>query len=92
VRFAEPDDIAMVGRRMVGLVCSSAVLSKSEEIGISVSAGGTVAEAEEGPKEVVARADRLLYRSKVAGGGRITLPQRGPVESSSVSRLDDPPG
>jgi diguanylate cyclase (GGDEF)-like protein/PAS domain S-box-containing protein len=73
VRFADGDEIAGVGRRMAGLVCSSAVLLDAEEIHLRVSAGGAAARAEESPSETVSRADRMLYECKRHGGGGMVM-------------------
>ncbi len=73
VRFASGEDLGVLCERMLGLVASSAVITADGEIQLSASAGATMADPGEPPMETVARADRLLYRSKDQGGGRLTL-------------------
>jgi len=73
VRFADSDDLVRVGKRMVGLVGSSAVLLEDQELPLRVSAGGTVAAAGEASSDTIARADRLLYSCKKRGGGGIQM-------------------
>ena len=48
-------------------------LEDGREVRATVSVGGAVARAGEPPAEVVARADRLLYRCKEAGRNRIMV-------------------
>lgn len=73
VRFASGEDLGVLCERMLGLVASSAVITADDEIQLSASAGATMADPGEAPMETVARADRLLYRSKDQGWGRLTL-------------------
>jgi diguanylate cyclase (GGDEF)-like protein/PAS domain S-box-containing protein len=58
--------------RMCRLMAASALPYNGEMLGVTISAGATLAIAADTPQALVQRADALLYRSKAGGKNRVT--------------------
>jgi diguanylate cyclase (GGDEF)-like protein/PAS domain S-box-containing protein len=65
--------LAPLAARCRALVERSTLRHDSEAIAVTVSIGATMAEANDTLESMVARADELMYQSKVAGRNRVTL-------------------
>lgn len=59
-------ELRHAGRRVLGSVEGPCEVT-GEEVTVRVSVGGALAAASDGPEEVLARADRAMYRAKGAG-------------------------
>ena len=60
-------DAAVVAERMVGIVSSSPVAWKKEEIPISISVGIGQYDSDDTPDDIASRSDKALYAAKQAG-------------------------
>ena len=68
-------DAAVVAERMVGVVASSPVAWKKEEIPISISVGLGQYDAEDTPDDIASRSDQALYAAKQAGKNTFKISQ-----------------
>ncbi|MEW6533083.1 MAG: GGDEF domain-containing protein [Thermodesulfobacteriota bacterium] len=73
ILHADIDDIERMGSKLLALVRHCSVTSNPSVVRLSVSVGGTSARPDDTPESIVARADKLMYRSKKSGGNRLTL-------------------
>jgi diguanylate cyclase (GGDEF)-like protein len=62
-----------VAERARMLVEQSSVHTDGQDLRVTVSVGGTMARTDDSVEDLVRRADRLMYRSKVGGRNRVTL-------------------
>ncbi len=65
------DKLQSIGKRVCALVYHSTLEVGSKELSVSVSIGGTIVKDSDDIKDVVSRADELLYKSKINGKNRI---------------------
>jgi diguanylate cyclase (GGDEF)-like protein/PAS domain S-box-containing protein len=65
--------LARTAEKLRTLVATSFVEWKGSELRVTISVGATPFRPNDTPQSVVARADKLLYRSKAAGRNRVTL-------------------
>ena len=72
---AAADQIQQLAERLRMLVERSSLTVAGRVLNATVSIGATMAHAEDDIKQLVARADELLYRSKAAGRNRVTFEQ-----------------
>jgi diguanylate cyclase (GGDEF)-like protein len=68
-------DAAVVAERMVGIVASSPVVWRKEEIPISISVGLGQYDAEDTPDDIASRSDKALYAAKQAGKNTFKISQ-----------------
>jgi diguanylate cyclase (GGDEF)-like protein len=68
-------DAAVVAERMVGVVASSPVVWRKEEISISISVGLGQYDAEDTPDDIASRSDQALYAAKQAGKNTFKISQ-----------------
>jgi diguanylate cyclase (GGDEF)-like protein len=68
--------LAAIAERFVTLVASSRLPIDGSYTRVTVSVGATLADPRDTVEELVARADRLMYRSKEAGRDRVTTGSR----------------
>jgi diguanylate cyclase (GGDEF)-like protein len=60
-------------RTLCRLVGQSSLAVHGSRLAVKMSVGATMARPGDSQAELVARADRLMYESKSAGGDRVTL-------------------
>jgi len=68
-------DAAVVAERMVGVVASSPIVWRKEEIPISISVGLGQYDAEDTPDDIASRSDKALYEAKQAGKNTFKISQ-----------------
>ena len=68
-------DAAVVAERMVGVVASTPVVWRKEEIPISISVGLGQYDAEDTPDDIASRSDQALYAAKQAGKNTFKISQ-----------------
>jgi diguanylate cyclase (GGDEF)-like protein len=68
-------DAAVVAERMVGVVASSPVVWRKEEIPISISVGLGQYDADDTPDDIASRSDKALYEAKQAGKNTFKISQ-----------------
>ena len=73
IRNAETATLEEIGNRLRLLVDKSSVQFKDERLSVTISVGGTLVAKGDNRETVVARADRLMYRSKQDGRNRLTI-------------------
>ena len=66
-----------IAERLRILVAHSRARTASGELTVTVSIGGTVAEADDSAASLVKRADTLMYASKTDGRNRVTIREAG---------------
>jgi len=59
--------------RICHLVAASKLICGGEFLGVTVSAGATLAGNSDSPQSLVQRADNLLYKSKAGGKNRCSV-------------------
>ncbi len=69
---AEREGLIQVANRMQQLMEQSRFEYGGKELNVTVSIGGTVAKKNDTVKEIIYRADRLMYESKKSGRNRIS--------------------
>ncbi len=80
-------EIYLLGEKIRSLVERSSALHNYIELRITVSIGATVARANDSAETIVARADRFMYQSKLAGRNHVTGdPKVCLTESKRVSQ------
>jgi len=67
----EPDELRSVAERACRLVEQSLVKAEAGPFAVTVSMGAATARIEDDTDALVARADRLMYQSKLAGRNRV---------------------
>jgi diguanylate cyclase (GGDEF)-like protein/PAS domain S-box-containing protein len=73
IRNVQSPELELIGERLRKLIQESYLEHEGEEFRVTVSIGATVvSEEDQNPKDVVNRADDLLYQSKSAGRNRLT--------------------
>ncbi|MFO7958157.1 MAG: sensor domain-containing diguanylate cyclase [Candidatus Brocadiia bacterium] len=72
VNVDEPQ-LQSVAERSRLLVANSSVPVEDDDIRVTVSIGATLARPQDSPRQLVRRADRLLYQSKRAGRNLVTV-------------------
>jgi diguanylate cyclase (GGDEF)-like protein len=73
IRNVQLPELELIGERLRKLIQESYLEHEGEELRVTVSIGATVvSEEDQNPKDVVNRADDLLYQSKSAGRNRLT--------------------
>ncbi len=73
MRSLDLEGLEDAAQRLRSLVGTSHVRDGGRSVGVTVSIGGTTAQAGDTMESVVARADRLMYTSKRSGGDRVTV-------------------
>jgi diguanylate cyclase (GGDEF)-like protein/PAS domain S-box-containing protein len=73
IRNVEIGKLEEIGNRLRSLVEKSSVQFKHGRLNVTISVGGTLAAKGENSETLIARADRLMYRSKQDGRNRLTI-------------------
>ncbi len=73
IREVDRGQLRIIGERLRALVASSKVRRNGEQIGVTISAGGTTARPGDTPESLLERADQMLYRSKQGGRNKVTI-------------------
>jgi diguanylate cyclase (GGDEF)-like protein/PAS domain S-box-containing protein len=82
IAYVSPEQLARVGDKIRALVGSSSLTAQSGTLRVTLSVGATMARPDDSAETLVARADRMMYASKTAGGNRLTLDPEPDVTSS----------
>jgi diguanylate cyclase (GGDEF)-like protein/PAS domain S-box-containing protein len=78
VRGIDGDELRVIAERCVALVNGSEILDADQRrIPVSISVGAALIQDSESPEELFARADELMYRSKLSGRNRASLSKVG---------------
>jgi len=75
VAYVSPEQLVRVGEKIRALVGSSRFATRQHALRVTLSVGATMAHPDDSIDTLVARADRMMYASKTAGGDRATLDQ-----------------
>jgi len=73
IREVDRGQLRVIGERLRALVASSKVLRNGDQVGVTISAGGTTARPGDTPESLLERADQMLYRSKQGGRNKVTI-------------------
>lgn len=73
VRNITEKNLALLAEKIRALVGKSFVTLASSQVGVTVSIGATTLAPDDTVDNAIARADRLMYKSKAAGRNRVTL-------------------
>jgi diguanylate cyclase (GGDEF)-like protein/PAS domain S-box-containing protein len=76
------NQLRLVAERLCRLVEQSVLKLPGARERMTVSVGATLARTGETPRSVIRRADALMYRSKQAGGNRVTVDEEQAEETS----------
>jgi diguanylate cyclase (GGDEF)-like protein len=71
--YVDRDPLARVAEKIRALVEASSLEIGGDPARVTLSIGGVLAQPDDSADSLVARADRLMYDSKRAGGNRVTL-------------------
>jgi diguanylate cyclase (GGDEF)-like protein/PAS domain S-box-containing protein len=73
VSYVDAEQLARVGAKICRLAASSRLGVRGDDLRVTLSMGAVLARPDESAEGLVARADRLMYASKAAGGNRVTV-------------------
>lgn len=73
VRNITEKNLALLAEKIRALVGRSFVTMAASQVGVTVSIGATTLAPDDTVDSAIARADRLMYKSKAAGRNRVTL-------------------
>ncbi len=73
VRESSIPGLGSAAERIRRMGAAASVSLSGDEIGVTLSIGGTISRPGESAAELLARADTLLYRSKERGRDRVTV-------------------
>jgi diguanylate cyclase (GGDEF)-like protein/PAS domain S-box-containing protein len=73
VRNITEKNLALLAEKIRALVGKSFVTMAASQVGVTVSIGATTLVPDDTVDNAIARADRLMYKSKAAGRNRVTL-------------------
>lgn len=73
IREVDRGQLRIIGERLRALVASSKVRKNGDQVGVTISAGGTTARPGDTPESLLERADQMLYRSKQGGRNKVTI-------------------
>jgi diguanylate cyclase (GGDEF)-like protein/PAS domain S-box-containing protein len=75
IAYVDGEGLARVSEKIRALVEASSIEVGGAPTRVTISGGGALARPADVAPVLLARADRLMYASKAAGGNRVTLPQ-----------------
>jgi diguanylate cyclase (GGDEF)-like protein/PAS domain S-box-containing protein len=73
IRNINGKDLESLGKRMCSLIAESYILHDQKKLKITVSIGGTLGIKNDTIEEIIKRADKALYASKIDGKNRVTM-------------------
>jgi diguanylate cyclase (GGDEF)-like protein/PAS domain S-box-containing protein len=73
LQSATESDLRSVGQRCVTMTNSSMLRHQTLDIPVRISAGGTCIRLDDTPESALRRADKMMYRAKEEGKGRLSI-------------------